>query len=153
MDNRGVGVSKDKSRRVRLVYPGIHHPLLTPGQLMKSRNVFIPLCLVIFLSMHLSWISSIFLFIVTGRSGCFRLVALMVTMSVVTSADRKTSSRNRLDTHHNDAASSILMNNLLLELDESLPECSAAFRRVQSGERSAHASYPPDIKGLWVSQE
>lgn len=44
------------------------------------------------------------------------------------------------------------MNNLL-ELDESMPECSAAFRRVQQGERDAHSSYPPDLRGLWVSQE
>ncbi|XP_046438475.1 protein APCDD1-like [Daphnia pulex] len=87
-----------------------------------------------------------------GRS--LRLVALMVTVAMATtsadSSNRQTHRGNRLgDT--NDP--SILMNNLLLELDESLPECSSAFRRVQHGERSAHASYPPDIKGLWVSQE
>jgi hypothetical protein len=47
----------------------------------------------------------------------------------------------------------LLMNNLLDELDDSLPQCSAAFRRVQEGERAAHSSYPPDVKGSWVSQE
>lgn len=74
------------------------------------------------------------------------LVVMVVALMV--SAERR--HRNRVD---NNPSSSILMNNLLLELDESLPECSAAFRRVQNGERSALASYPPDIKGLWVSQE
>lgn len=106
--------------------------------------------------MHLSGIIIIIIviylwIIIAGRS--LRLVALMVTVAMATtSADsnRQTHRANRLgDT--NDP--SILMNNLLLELDESLPECSSAFRRVQHGERSAHASYPPDIKGLWVSQE
>lgn len=71
---------------------------------------------------------------------------LLAAASAVATTGRKGATRN------DDPTSSILMNNLL-ELDESLPECSAAFRRVQEGERSAHASYPPDIKGLWVSQE
>ena len=74
---------------------------------------------------------------------------LLVGLVVVVTAGRAGNNRNRIQ---DDPTSSILMNNLL-ELDESLPECSAAFRRVQEGERSAHASYPPDIKGLWVSQE
>ncbi|KAI9557447.1 hypothetical protein GHT06_017275 [Daphnia sinensis] len=81
-----------------------------------------------------------------GQRGFVFLVAMVGALMV--SAERR--HRNRVD---NNPSSSILMNNLLLELDESLPECSAAFRRVQHGERSAHASYPPDIKGLWVSQE
>ncbi len=77
------------------------------------------------------------------------MLLLLAGLVAVVTAGRAGNNRNRI---HDDPTSSILMNNLL-ELDESLPECSNAFRRVQEGERLAHATYPPDIKGQWVSQE
>ena len=51
------------------------------------------------------------------------------------------------------------MNNFLTaasaaaNMDQSIPECSAAFQRIQDQERLAYAPYPPDFKGTWVSQE
>jgi hypothetical protein len=53
----------------------------------------------------------------------------------------------------------LTMNNFLTaasaaaNMDQSIPECSAAFQRIQDQERLAYAPYPPDFKGTWVSQE
>lgn len=69
---------------------------------------------------------------------------MLVVLAVCSVSGNRSRPRTRPD--------DIFMNSLL-ELDESMPECSAAFRRVQQGERDAHSSYPPDLRGLWVSQE
>ena len=120
-------------------------------------------------------IQFLFLFHLTGRltAGCMLLLHLLLLLTLAVGLMEASASasvgRNgggqqqhrRVGNDPADAAARLampnakilLMNNLLDELDDSLPECSAAFRRVQDAERAAHSPYPPDIKGSWVSQE
>lgn len=54
--------------------------------------------------------------------------------------------------HVNGGRMRTILNNVLVQ-DDSLPECSTTFQRLQDEERLAHSPYPPDMKGSWVSQE
>lgn len=78
---------------------------------------------------------------------------LVFVLGVVTCCLASSGSGKRLKSRQSQQQDPTFLINNLLDIDESMPECSAAFRRVQRGERDAHSSYPPDLRGLWVSQE